>query len=108
MTCYITTYFDIGRSEWDSQFKRTFSYYSTNFSPFINLFEENSCDNDEMIVFMDESKINEFQQYLNLYPKSNIKLISINDNFMNQLFIWKTLDIETEIMKIPSFKNLLN
>jgi len=107
MTCYITTYFDIGRSEWDSQFKRTFSYYSTNFSPFINLFEENSCDNDEMIVFMDESKINEFQQYLNLYPKSNIKLISINDNFMNQLFIWKTLDIETEIMKIPSFKNLL-
>jgi hypothetical protein len=51
--CYVTAYLNIERDKW-SNFSRNFDTYLEHFSPFIKLFQKTNCDNDEMIVFIDE------------------------------------------------------
>ena len=50
MTCYITSYYDINRENWENQFSRTFDDYLSTFKPFVTLFDKKFCGDDEMIV----------------------------------------------------------
>lgn len=101
MTCYITAYYDIGRENWPS-FRRTFDQYLKSFLPFIDLFDNDT--DDELLVFIDKRYID------NLVPiiKKNIKLISIDETFMNKLHCWKTLEVERNIMFDPNFRKLIS
>jgi hypothetical protein len=98
-------YYDIGRDKWKT-FKRTFEEYLEGFLPFIELFNKDNCDNDAMIVFIHEK----FYDKLNTKIKeetTNIKLISINEDFMKKLHCWKSLDKEKEIMNSEEFKKII-
>ena len=104
MTCYVTSYYDIGRQNWDTIFSRTFDKYLDGFKPFIKLFDKNICDDDEMIVFIDEKY---FNFLLNIIPENtNIRLISLTKELINKFPIWQTLETERSIMADEKFKLL--
>ena len=104
-TCYTTLYFDIGRKDWNS-FSRTFEQYLENFKPFIPLFDKKTCEEDEMIAFIDERYFDILNNLVNK-DETNIKIISINESFLETLYMWKTLDIEQSIMDNEYFKQSL-
>lgn len=104
--CYVTSYLDIGRDRWNS-FSRSFDTYLEHFSPFIELFQKTNCENDEMIVFIDENYKEKLETFLNKYGESNIKLISLNNEILLQLYSWNTLEKETNIMNSDYFKTLV-
>ena len=103
--CYITLYYDIGRSGW-TKFNRTFEEYLEHFKPFISLLNKDVCGDDEMLVFIDERYFENFNKIIKEY-RTNIKIIAINDNFLSTLPMWKTADIEQEIMNNEEFKKKL-
>ena len=103
--CYVTIYHDIGRESW-SLYPRTFEQYLKHFEPFIGLFNKDNCGDDLMVIFIDE-KYEMFLRDKFDQETTNITIIPINDDFMNTLHIWKTLDREQEIMKNDSYKQLL-
>ena len=108
MTCYITSYYDINREKWTNKFQRNFDDYLKTFEPFINLFNKEYCGDDEMIVFIDIKYFEKLQFLINSKPnKSNITLHILNNEIMNELPMWKTLEKERVIMNMESFKNLL-
>jgi len=103
--CYVTSYYNINRESWTG-FSRSFDEYLIEFNPYIKLFNKDNCGNDILIVFMDEKNIIQFKKQFD-ETKVNIKVISTNDEFMNTLHIWKTLEKEQEIMNDDNFKQLL-
>ena len=105
MNCYVTAFYDIGREKWP-KFKRSFDSYLNAFKPFINLFDKNLCEGDEMIVFIDTRHINELD-YILKNKNTNIKLIPLDEKILNELHAWKTMDIETRNMNNQNFKNLV-
>jgi GR25 family glycosyltransferase involved in LPS biosynthesis len=107
MTCYITFYYDIKRENWPNQFKRCFNDYLKTFEPFITLFNKETCEEDEMIVFIDSKHFDTVQNLIKSKPTSNISLYHLNDDIMNELPMWKTLEVERQIMNLDSFKNLV-
>ena len=103
--CYVTLYYDIGRNLWENRFQRSFEDYLEHFEPFIDLFNEDKCQEDIMIVFIDkkhEHKLNE-----KISSSCRIKLFPIDNDFMNTLPMWKTIEKEREIMSSEKFKNIL-
>ena len=104
MTCYITAYYDINRDNWP-YFHRTFESYLKGFKPFIKLFNNIVCKDDEMIVYIDSRHYCKLETII--IPNTNIKLISITEELINNLYIWKTLDIERENMNSENFKTLV-
>ena len=87
MTCYITSYYDIGRDKWNNKFARSFEDYIHYFEPFIDLFNSDDCREDEMIVFIDEK----YHDKLNNLIESkqidvNITLIILNENMLYNKF----------------------
>lgn len=108
MICYITSYYDIGRDKWNNKFSRTFEDYIESFEPFIDLFNSDVCQDDEMIIFIDEKYYSELNNLIKSKKIDvNITLIILNENTMNELPMWKTLDREQEIMTQLSFRQLL-
>jgi hypothetical protein len=101
---YITLYYDIGRKNW-STFARTFEEYFEHFKPFLNLFNKQTCNKDEMIVFIDEQFYNSFLEHIN--SEINIIVVSINNDFIESLPMWKTKEHEQNIMNDINFKNRL-
>lgn len=108
MICYVTAYYDIGRESWP-YFSRTFDDYLAHFKPYIKLFDKSISDNDEMFVFIDERYYNTLQTLINESSEThtNITLISLTKELLNELPIWKTLSKEQEILNDKSFKILL-
>lgn len=103
--CYVTLFYNIGRdSNMWGKFKRSFEDYYKRFEPFIKLFDKNNCKDDKMVIFIDK----EYYDILNdRIENSNMFLIPIDENFMNKLYMWKTMDKEISIMKDEQFKNIL-
>lgn len=102
--CYITSYFDINRSQWKT-FSRTFDDYLSYFKPFLPLFDKTKT-NDELIVFIDDRHLTKLDDLLN--DTHAIRLIPINASFLSQhLPCWKTLETERRIMNSPEFKALV-
>lgn len=104
--CYVSAYFDIGRKNWP-KFKRTFNDYLTFFTPFVDLFDAETAEGDEMIVFIDSKHYEELDNLIKSKPSSNITLINLTEELLNTLPMWKTLPKETEIMQDPEFRKLL-
>ena len=103
--CYVTSYYDIGRDSWDG-FTRTFDEYLRDFEPFITLFNKDKCGDDMLIVFIDDKHESQLREKID-ENTVNIKLIPTNDDFMNTLHMWKTLEREQEVMDNPKFKEIL-
>jgi len=102
--CYITSYFDINRSQWTT-FSRTFDDYLSYFKPFLTLFDK-SKTNDNLIVFIDDRHFKKLDDLLT--DTHTIFLIPINQSFLEQnLHCWKTLETERRIMNHPEFKALV-
>lgn len=96
--CLVTAFLDLNRDNW-SVFKRSIHQYFNNFKPYLSL-------NHEMIVFMDELHIEELSKLC--VDKENIKIIPINRKWMTEnIYAYRQLQRETEIMNSPSFKNLV-
>ena len=108
--CYVTMYFDIGRSNWKNNFVRSFDQYLNDFQPFINLFETDKCEDDIMLVFIDkhceQQLIERIKRVSNGKPTS-IKVMPIDNDFMNTLPMWKTMEHEREIMNSQELKTIL-
>jgi GR25 family glycosyltransferase involved in LPS biosynthesis len=102
--CYITSYFDINRSQWKT-FARTFEDYLLYFQPFLPLFDKTKTT-DELIVFIDDRHIHKLDDLLT--DTHAIRLIPINESFLTQyLHCWKLLETERRIMNSPEFKALV-
>jgi hypothetical protein len=107
--CYVTLFYDINRSTWKNKFKRTFEQYLISFEPFIPLFNKKTCENNLLVIFIDKKweneLINKIDSYKNNDDTFNIKIIPIDDKFMNLFPIWQTINREREIMNSNEFKN---
>ena len=104
MICYVTAFYDIDRSKW-SNFKRTVEEYLDFFAPYITLFEKTKCD-DLMVIFMDDKHIDKLVAKIGT-KVCNFLIIPINNEFMNQLHCWKTLESEKLNMNSTFFKTLV-
>jgi hypothetical protein len=107
--CYVTAYYDIGRSSWGN-FTRTFDDYLKSFEPYINLFKTDKSDGDILVVFIDKKCEQQLRTFIKDVSQGNpvsINIIPIDNEFMNTLPMWKTLEREREIMVNQDFKNLL-
>ena len=102
--CYVSLYYDIGRIKWET-FQRSFDDYLLHFEPFIKLFNKNTCGDDLMVVFIDKTVEEKLREKLT--DETRIQLIGIDNEFMNELPMWKTLQREREIMEDQSFKFIL-
>jgi hypothetical protein len=103
--CYVSLYYDIGRNNWGGKFQRSFDDYLIYFEPFIKLFNKDTCEDDTMVVFIDKKFEEKLREKLN--EDTKIQLIGIDNDFMNELPMWKTLEIERQNMKNLSFKFIL-
>jgi hypothetical protein len=102
--CYVTLFYDIGRDNWNNIFKRSFEDYYGAFEPYINLFNKDTCNGDKLIVFIDKNYCDILKDRI---KGSNIFLISIDNNFMSNLYCWKKINKEREIMNDENFKKLV-
>lgn len=102
--CYVTLFYDIGRGNWNNIFKRSFEDYYIAFEPYITLFNKDTCNGDKLIVFIDKKYYDILKERIH---GSNILLISIDNNFMSNLYCWKTIYKERDIMSNKKFKIFL-
>lgn len=109
--CYVTMFFDIGRDKWKNVFTRTFTQYLKEFEPFIPLFNKKTCKDDLLVVFIDKKWESMLFEKINLYKiddnSFNIKVVGIDNNFMNFLPMWNTLKREDEVMHSQYFKSII-
>jgi hypothetical protein len=103
-TCYVSLYYDINRNNWTT-FRRSFDDYLRHFEPFINLFDKDKCGDDIMVIFIDKKCEQNLKDKLT--ENTRIQLIGIDETFMNELPMWKTIEREREIMNDSSFKIIL-
>ena len=109
--CYVTMFFDIGRDKWKNIFTRTFDQYLKEFEPFIPLFNKKTCKDDLLVVFIDKKWENMLVEKIDFYKIENntfnIRLVAIDNNFMNFLPMWNTLKRENEIINGEYFKAVI-
>ena len=97
---YVTIFIDINRHEW-THFKRTFEDYLNSFKPFISLFHMDQPDT--LYAFID-SKF--YDSMIDITKGTKIKIIKIDYEWMDtNLYMWKTLPKETEIMRSEKFRS---
>jgi hypothetical protein len=104
-------FFDIGRDKWKNVFTRSFEQYLKEFEPFIPLFNKKTCKNDLLVVFIDKKWENMLLEKIEFYKidnnSFNIKVVGIDNNFMNFLPMWNTLKRENEVMHGEYFKAIV-
>ena len=106
--CYVSTFLDIGRSNWTT-FRRDVQSYFNYFTPYIKLFPKNSSSDststtpsDSMIVFIDKRYYDQFTHFV---KESSIRAIPIDTQFMNEnIFAWSKLPREREIMSSEDYQ----
>jgi len=99
---YVTLFLDIGRSSWTS-YSRSFDQYLPHFLPYTRLF--NISQENVMYAFIDERYTSILEKYI---ENTKINVIPINEKWMlDNLFMWKFLDREEEIMKSEYFRSLI-
>ncbi len=104
LLCYISSFYDMNRDKW-THFKRSFNDYLLDFKPFINIFTS-PTNQYEMVLFLDKKHIDPVTKLLK--PHTRIKLIEIDEEFMNhELPMWKTLPRERQIMNSLNFKSII-
>lgn len=106
MITYISAYLDIKRDTWKC-YSRSFDMYLKSFKPFIELFSSDSDQDQDMILYLESKYISQLQSLLK--PNTRIKIIEIDIYWVEKnLYVWSLLEREKEIMKLESFKNMIN
>jgi hypothetical protein len=109
--CYVTMFLDIGRANWKNVFNRTFDQYLKDFEPYIPLFNKKNCKGDLLLVFIDKKWEQKLIDKINSYKiddnNFNIKIVAIDDKFMELLPMWQTLKKERQIINSEHFKNII-
>lgn len=104
--CYVSLFYDIGRSDWNTYYSRKTDRYINSFIPFINMFSTNN-DDYEMILFLDKRCEHQIRQLMT--ENTRITIIPIDEQFMKENFhAWGLLERETEIMESHYFKQLVS
>lgn len=97
--CLVSAFVDIRRENWTT-FSRSIGQYLCHFYQYTKL-------HHEMIIFIDEKHFESLRNLCSNNP--NIKLISINDNWMKEhIHAYQNLYRETEIMNSEEFKQLVS
>ena len=90
----VTAFFDIGRSDWNSYFKRDTQTYIDSFMNFMDT-------EYHMVIFMDS-------RYIDRIPKSENKIvIPIDISFLNTYCSWKYLKVDRETMDSEKYKSFV-
>jgi SAM-dependent methyltransferase len=104
--CYVTAFYDIDRDKW-ATFKRTFDEYFNAFTPLVDMFKNINSTNYELVIYIDKKHSKRVIDYCENIK--NIKLIEINDDFLNKnSILWQRLKREKEIMESNVYKNMIS
>ena len=98
----VTAFYDIGRSEWNSQFTRKSQEYIESFRLFLNY------DHD-MIIYIDSRHFDALSKMVESSPYSkNKRLIPIDEAWLKEnIWAWSCLEREQEIMASDFYRNLI-
>lgn len=98
----VTAFYDIGRSEWNSQFNRKSDEYVESFRVFL------SYDYD-MIIYIDDRYYEKLKTLIDESPHARTKrLIPINEKWMSEnIWAWSRLPKEKEIMSSDKYRRLI-
>lgn len=105
--CYVTSFYDIGRADWNNRFTRTFETYMKDFEAYLNLFDKGKCGDNILIIYMHDKHMQTFENFVKIKSPPDgcsITIIPTNEEFLNTMHAWKTLPLEEEIMNDPVFK----
>ena len=98
----ITGFYDIGRSDWNLQFKRKSEEYIESFAVFLRY-------DYAMVIYMDSRYIDILKKMIDASPHGKNKiLIAIDEEWMSKnIWAWSKLSREREIMNSDSYRNLI-
>lgn len=98
----VTAFYDIGRSDWNSQFTRKSQEYIESFRLFLNY-------DHAMIIYIDSRYFDTLSKMVGCspYPK-NKRVVSIDEAWMKEnIWAWSRLDREREIMSSDFYRSLI-
>lgn len=95
--CFVTSFINIDRENWDNIFKRSVDTYINNFIPYLTM-------NENIIVFSDTSIYDRLVKLSIDNPK--IQIIEITQDLLSQIKSWSYIETETKIMKSDKYLTL--
>lgn len=96
--CIVTAFFDIGRGEWNNEYKRSSNFYLESFLHYLD-YPYN------MVCFIDDRYIDTILQYYTKSSYHNKKFIPINEKWLeNNIHSWKQIYKDKEILSSDEYK----
>ena len=96
----ITSFFDIGREEWEVSERETEHYFQC--------FEEFFFQPYKLIIFIDDRYLEKIYELQKKYNNTTYTIIPINKEWLEKnIWCWRLLDKETEIMNSEHYKSLV-
>jgi hypothetical protein len=97
--CVITAFYDIGRKNWDADYRRSAETYMNAAQKYFN-YDYN------MIMFIDERYFNEMNSVYLQSPYQNKTLIPIDEKWLEQYsFVWRQRSNDVQIMKSSNYQS---
>ena len=97
----VTAFLDIGRGEWDNQYKRTTEFYIKSFLHYLEY-------PYQMVCYVDDRYLDEILEHYVKSPYRNKIFIPINKYWLkNNIHAWKQLDRDREIISSEKYRSLI-
>ena len=97
----VTAFFDIGRDNWNQEFKRDVNFYIHSFLHFFQY-------PYSMVCYIDDRYIEQVIQEYEKSPYKNKRFIPINREWLNEnINAWKLLSIDQTIITSEQYKSIL-
>ena len=95
--CFVTSFINIDRENWDNIFKRSVHVYINNFIPYLTM--------DENIIVFSDPSIYDTLVKLSI-DKPKIRIIEITKDLLTQIKSWSYIEKETGVMKSDTYLKL--
>jgi hypothetical protein len=97
----VTAFYDIGRHNWEGEFKRNISFYIDSFFTYLNY-------EYKMVCFIDDRYIDKVLEKYTESPYKNKIFIPINRKWLdNTIRAWKNVERDRAIMENEEYKNFM-
>lgn len=97
----VTAFIDIGRGEWDNQYKRSTQFYIESFLHYLKYPYQMAC-------YIDDRYIDEILEHYVKSPYRNKMFIPINKRWLkNNIHAWKQLELDKEIISSQKYKEYM-
>lgn len=97
----VTAFYDIGRQNWEGEFKRDITFYIDSFYTYLNY-------EYKMVCYIDDRYINNVLEKYEKSPYQNKIFIPINREWLDaNIHAWKNVEIDRAIMEDDGYKELL-